>query len=269
MQMLEMKEEITGLTSLTKEQQEEINNLEQYSRRDSVRIHGLPDNGREETSWDCEQKFLKVVNITLGLPDINTHKISALHRVGRLQQGKPRPVIVKFVSRKDKEQVIKARCRLKGSGIVISEDLTHLNIQRLNRLKQQEGVVDAWSAAGGRLFAKLRDSSVVEIKSGDTSPIDRKLTELHNEQRSQHQRRSEGNPQRFPQDTLQRQHVHRPQIHQQPTHKEKAQQGLSTPPSQLSRSSHSTPTTPTSAAEAVSPQPDHQTVNEVTEVCRG
>ncbi|PVD26825.1 hypothetical protein C0Q70_11972 [Pomacea canaliculata] len=161
--------------------------------------------------------------------------------------------------RKDKERVIKARCRLKESGIVISEDLTHLNIQRLNRLKQQEGVVDAWSAAGGRLFAKLRDSSVVEIKSEDTSPIHSwKLIELHNEQRSQHQRRSEGNPQRFPQDTLQRQHVHRPQIHQQPTHKEKAHRGLSTPPSQLSRSSHSTPTTPTSAAEAVSPQPCQQ-----------
>lgn len=78
-----MKEEIPGLISLTKEQQEEINKLEQYSRRDSVNIHGLLDNGREETSGECEQNFLDVINLTLGLSDINTHNISALHRMGR------------------------------------------------------------------------------------------------------------------------------------------------------------------------------------------
>lgn len=69
---MQMKEEITDLTSLIREQKEEINRLEQYSRRDSVRIHGIPDNGRDETSEECEQKFLRAINLTLGLSDINT-----------------------------------------------------------------------------------------------------------------------------------------------------------------------------------------------------
>lgn len=35
------------------------------------------DNGRDETSGECEQKFLNIINFTLGLSD--THHISALH----------------------------------------------------------------------------------------------------------------------------------------------------------------------------------------------
>lgn len=65
--------------------------------------------------------------------------------------------------------------RLKGSGIIITKDLTHLNIQRLNRLKQHDGVTDAWSTSGGRLYIKSLDLSVLEVKNGDMGPIDRKL----------------------------------------------------------------------------------------------
>ena len=75
------------------------NDLEQYQRRDSLRFLGVgPDRGRE-TADDCEEKVLAVINYELGLSHILSADISIAQRVW-VPNTKPRPIIVKFLSRK-------------------------------------------------------------------------------------------------------------------------------------------------------------------------
>lgn len=239
-QVNSLEEESQSLRIQCAEQKEQINVLEQYSRRESIRVFGIQGDRKEETPAECEKKILHMIQNVLGLRDIDSAKISTLHRVGRVTTNKPRPVIIKFVSRKDRDQVIKTRNRLKGSNVVITEDLTKLNVQRLNRLRQHDGVLDAWSAAGGRLFVKLIDLSIMEIKNGDTNPIEKKLVGVTREQ--QRPSREPNRQQRYRQGEQRRQQDQR-QHHQRSGRMEDDRHGASPSRSHFSPTTYSTPST--------------------------
>ena len=74
--------------------------------------------------------------------------IETAHRVGRPVDGKSQAVIVKLRSRKRRHEVLASRRALKGSRIVISEDLTQLNQKLLNRARLDPGVKSVWSWNG-------------------------------------------------------------------------------------------------------------------------
>ena len=68
--------------------------LEQYTRRENIRIFGI-DKQIDETSESVEAKALKVMNATGA--DVSSNDIAACHLVGRPKNGK-QPIIVRFVS---------------------------------------------------------------------------------------------------------------------------------------------------------------------------
>ncbi|KAH3879976.1 hypothetical protein DPMN_003888 [Dreissena polymorpha] len=66
-------------------------------------------------------------------------------------------VIVKFVRRQMKIEIMKRAKLLKGTGIFINDDLTNINAEVLAslRLKEPELVEKAWSR-DGKLFVRYR-----------------------------------------------------------------------------------------------------------------
>ena len=84
---------------------------------------------------------------------------------------------MQFVSRKGKQDVMRVRKNLKGSGITIAEDLTPVNVRRLNELKRLDIVKEAWSSQG-KLFAKKvgQHEFVKEIPS--QQPINENIFEI-------------------------------------------------------------------------------------------
>jgi hypothetical protein len=88
---------------------------------------------------------------------IETRDIDVAHRLGKYAQHKCRPVIVKFVRRQTKIEIMKRAKLLKGTGIYINEDLTKINAEVLAslRLKEPELVEKAWSR-DGKLFVRYR-----------------------------------------------------------------------------------------------------------------
>ena len=67
------------------------------------------------------------MHLTLFLIFWNYSKIEVAHRSGVKTGSNPRPILVRFVSRAKRDQVLANRRRLKGKGIVIGEDLTSLD----------------------------------------------------------------------------------------------------------------------------------------------
>ena len=146
------------------------NDLEQYGRRNNIRIYGLVEPERESAD-QCEEAALKVFNEKLGLR-VNKCDIEAAHRLGprgrtRPQGGQPyyRPVIVRFVSRKTAEAVLKDRRKLKGTPVVITEDLTAKNYRLLTLSKDHSRVDDAWSSRGSIYAKALGDGRIRKILS--------------------------------------------------------------------------------------------------------
>ena len=125
-----------------------VNDLEQYTRKNSIRIHGL-----KESVSGHENTYDLVCDYISNNLKIETD-IEVAHRVGPKSRGaKPRSIIVKFLRRSDKLAVMLNRKLLKGSGVSFSDDLTSRNVKCINEVRENPRIESAW-AWGSKLYAK-------------------------------------------------------------------------------------------------------------------
>ena len=116
-----------------------------------MRIYGVPEN--EKGDADELIKTIKTIakdKLNIELQDTD---IDRTHRIGRASD-KPRSILVKFTSYRARNILIKQRRKLKGSKILIHEDLTKSNQDLLMKTSKQLGVVSTWSQ-DGRVYAKM------------------------------------------------------------------------------------------------------------------
>ncbi|KAL8598769.1 hypothetical protein ACOMHN_033332 [Nucella lapillus] len=187
----DMSDEVERLEKKVKEGKEMRNNLEQYTRKDNIKIINLQGDKPRETSDETEKRVVDFLHSQLGLTTITSDHISIAHRVGPYRQSQNRPIIVKFISRNTKVLVMKNKRNLKGQKIYINEDLTKLNAQRLAELKKHIGVLSAWSFEGS-LYCKLINLEKIKIEDGDIGVIDRLLIDTPRSQQQGFQQRPGG-----------------------------------------------------------------------------
>ena len=136
------------------------NELEQYSRRNNVRILGIPEVEENEDASDTADVVVKKLNETMGV-NLNRYDIDIAHRLGRKKKGMKsgRCIIVKFVSRMSKIKCLKDRkTKLKGKHIYIQEDLTSLNYSVLMATKGNDDV----EKIDGAIFVKWKGSDAIK-----------------------------------------------------------------------------------------------------------
>ena len=135
--------------------EEEINNLEQYSRRSHLRIRGLQLPTGRSHKESVAQFCARELQVPVRPEDLDdAHPIPSRSIASTPPRSTPAApqVIVRFHARELRDRVIKARSCLKGKGITISEDLTSKNQQLLSELRTKENVENAWSWQG-KIFA--------------------------------------------------------------------------------------------------------------------
>ena len=140
-----------------------INNIEQYTRINNIRIFGMDDRNPKENAFQCEQRVLSLLSNKLGIK-LKPCDIEIAHRIGRFQKDGNRPVIVRFINRKHKMECIRCRYRLKGQSEVIVEDLTSKNHEKLIKLKALECVKQAWTRDGKLYAVPVFSDSTVSIR---------------------------------------------------------------------------------------------------------
>ena len=94
-----------------------MGDLEDRSRRDNLRVHGLKEVDSE--TWKKTEEILQqMIRDVLELEGIN---IERAHRVGNKSNEKnaPRTIIAKFSSYKDKQAILSVVKKLKGKDIYI------------------------------------------------------------------------------------------------------------------------------------------------------
>ena len=125
----------------------ELDRLNQYSRRDSVRISGIPESEDENTN-DIVKQLAADIGVTLTPNDI-----SVSHRLpGR--QGTAKPIIVKFVRRNMKTAFMKNKRRLRDlnrKGVFLNDDLTPFRAKLTRVLRNDPTIGNVWTI-DGRIF---------------------------------------------------------------------------------------------------------------------
>lgn len=138
----DLLEENKRLSKKVAELEARVEDMEQYSRLNCVEIHGIPEQKNEDVV-----SVVKEVGKALDM-NISDSMIDACHRLGRRTgtSGPPPGIIVKFVRRLDKDELLKKR-RVKSN-----LSTRHMNLG----VDQPVYINEALSPARRRLFAQAR-----------------------------------------------------------------------------------------------------------------
>ena len=130
----------------------ENDRLQQYSRRENVRIFGIPTDS-SETPEMTEKKTLDLLNRT-GV-SVRENDISACHRLGKPINGS-QPVIVRFVSRRKRTEVMRKKkvLRQNTDKVFINDDLTPLRAKLLKLVKDLPITDKVWTIDGKIMCTK-------------------------------------------------------------------------------------------------------------------
>jgi len=165
-QNTDLSGEVKALRERVRQNESKNNDLEQYGRRSHLRVFGVPeDRGDKESVQDCRKKVADIFQNLIKVP-VGEDRIEVAHRTGSVAKARAnnstRPIIVRFLSREDRDTVIRNRKVLKGKKISVAEDLTLPNLRLLKRLEEHSGTMSSWSS-NGKLFAKLKNGLIIKV----------------------------------------------------------------------------------------------------------
>ena len=154
-----VRENMARLQAKLQTQHFDLDRQEQYSRKDNVRIYGIPEPANDDTREDTNDIVVKLAK-DIGVI-ITTADLSVSHRLGRRGRGgKPRTIIAKFVRRQCKTDVMRNKKRLRDSqnyeNVYINDDLTTLRNKLVMEMKKDDNIKQVWTIEG-RIFCIQMD----------------------------------------------------------------------------------------------------------------
>ena len=139
--------------------------LDQYSRRENVRITGIPEG--EGTEENLVDKIIQVAS-SMGVV-IDVSSFNDVHRLGVKRPGQNRQIIVRFMNRTLKIKFLSGRKNLKNTdykNVFINEDLTKLRFKLFQMVRKCEEVKSA-STRDGKIICYLQNGTKAVISSPD------------------------------------------------------------------------------------------------------
>ena len=175
-----LEQRVTSLETANKALRDDSDAQEQYSRRNCLLVHGIPEDQKSTT-----EAVLSVCNDKLGLKltssDIDrSHRLgyrsdkptaSAATGAGRSTPDKPRPIIVKLKDYETRRSIFSAKRKLKGTRWVVTENLTKHRSYLLRMARTIEGVTSTWTI-DGRIICLLTNGNKETIQTdGDLDRV--------------------------------------------------------------------------------------------------
>lgn len=117
---------------------------ELYSRKNNLRITGVPENENEDT----EQIILKLLHEKLNLKHISRTDIEKCHRIGEKKPQGKRTIFVRLHDIKIRNQIYKSKKGLKGLRVLIREDLTVSRLELYKKAIEEFQYKNTWTSQG-------------------------------------------------------------------------------------------------------------------------
>ena len=159
----DLRNEVMSLKSQMSRFEQQLDDQEQYSRRDCIVVAGpkLPEES-EDTS--TTEQLIGVIKQELGIT-IDSKEISISHRLGKKnnESSKPRPIIAKLVNRSLKHVLVDA-CITKTPELYINESLTSKRAKIFGKLRgvrsKHKNLIQQCYTSEGIIYVKLMNSTV-------------------------------------------------------------------------------------------------------------
>lgn len=131
----DVSQKIQGLTSTT-------DYLENQSRRNNLRIDGIPEIPKE--TWEQTEELIKdtlISKLHLSKETVDSIEMERAHRIAsrkypneKPRADKPRTVVLKLTKFKDKELIIKQAKDVKSRGLFVNEDFSQRVLDKRREL---------------------------------------------------------------------------------------------------------------------------------------
>lgn len=144
----DMEKTVKTLQEVNKNITNKMESLQQHMKRKSLRIYGVS----EEPNENLHEKTIKIVNEKVKVK-INAEDIENCFRTGRNHNGK-RPILLTVNKYVTKQNIIMNRKLLRGTNIMISEDMTFENHKLLREAETTIGKGKVWFY-NGKISAKI------------------------------------------------------------------------------------------------------------------
>lgn len=140
--------------------EEKIDRLEQYSRRNNVRLFGIQEMDNE----NVEEKVISIFKSKLNI-NIRAEDIDRMHRTGKKVANQHRPIIIKFISYRTKQLVLSNKKKFKGTGYGLQEDLTAKRLIYFKEVQRKVGRKNVWTRDGLIFIQKDNQRIIINNKS--------------------------------------------------------------------------------------------------------
>lgn len=152
-QVSELKTQVAKLQetvgTLNIDVQDRTDELEQYQRRNNLRVFGIPEENGENTDELVIKLFKDKLEVDVSEKCLDrTHRVGKRHPPGQDGTVRPRPIIVRFVSYRDRRIVFTNKKKLKATGVSIKEDLTSTRLELLRSAVEKFGRNRTWTLDG-------------------------------------------------------------------------------------------------------------------------
>ena len=166
----ELKNEVHVLKTASTRHEEMLDEHEQYSRRNSLRIWSKEPEKKEKHTDDIVMAYADKVGVKLSPWDIGRS-----HRVGKPTQDKSRPIIAKLSTYGARSRVYGARKQCQD--VYVSEDLTRRlsHFLYLARVERKAGRFKQCWSLDGRILVRLHDDRVRGVTT--TGEVDKLVNE--------------------------------------------------------------------------------------------
>nr|CAI5827692.1 unnamed protein product [Callosobruchus analis] len=158
--ILELKDEANMLKYENEALSQKYDQLDQFTRSNNIRIFRL----KEKPQEDVTTEVINLLTSHLGVT-INADDIYSCMRVGKKLNNTPRGILVKFLKPNIKRNIYKNKKMLKGSGVVIKEDLTENRLKLMDAAIERTTLRSVWSSDGTIYASKGGKVIVIKNKS--------------------------------------------------------------------------------------------------------
>ena len=87
----------------------------------------------EDERENTEEVLRDFLETELGHKDAKSVEIQIVHRLGKKKEGKPRPIIARFLRYKDCEEILTLGSRLRGTNFKMYQDLPYEVVARMRK----------------------------------------------------------------------------------------------------------------------------------------
>ena len=160
--IIKIQTQVTELTDKVSNLSVQVDEQEQYSRRNCLLINGVEENRNEDT----DTLSINIVNEHLGL-DIQPSDIDQTHRIGNKNKArkKGRAIIIKFTRYNTRKKVFMNKRKFKGTNTSVTESLTSLRMIKLKDARDEYGFNKVWTS-DGRIVVMEEGSAKLRVIYG-------------------------------------------------------------------------------------------------------